>query len=135
MLYQVPAFIQLFIILTGKPRPPFARRDHRNRILGGDLRYKRIRVVGFIAYDIVITIVFKERRSLGNIITVSGYQNETQRDTGIAERQIQFRRKSASSSSECLCFLSSFFFGAPAAEACARTIVESMRIPEMSPAS
>ena len=70
-----------------------------------------------------------------NIIAVSGYQNETQRDTGIAERQIQFRRKSASSSSECLCLLSSFFFGAPAAEACARMIVESMRIPEMAPAS
>ena len=128
------AFIQLFIIRAGFGAV-FAWRYHRNRLPGRDLRYKRIRVVGFICDDILIGISFNQRRSLCNIITVSRYQNKTQRYTGIAEREIQFRRKSASSSSECLCLLSAFFLGAPAAEACARTIVESRRIPEMAPAS
>ena len=126
--------IQLFIIRAGFGAV-FAWRYHRNRLPGRDLRYKRIRVVGFICDDILIGISFNQRRSLCNIITVSRYQNKTQRYTDIAEREIQFRRKSASSSSECLCLLSAFFLGAPAAEACARTIVESRRIPEMAPAS
>ena len=90
-----------------------------------NLGYKSIRVVGLmpITYSLL-----QGAQALCNIIAVSRYQNKTQRNTSITERQIQFRRKCV----QCLCL---WLFLGPLAEAVRARSSNQIRIPEMSLAS
>ena len=131
---DVPTFIEILVIRSrlGATVPGW---DHRHPTARDDLLSKRIRVVSFIAYHKLVTIPLDQPRRLRYIVAVSRGQNQPQGNPGIAERKIQFRGKSAPTSSEACSILSAFFFRAPAAQECARTIVESTRIAETSPAS
>ena len=131
---DVAAFIEVLVIRT-RVGATLPGRDHRHPTRRDDRLSERIRVVGLITYDIFIRIPFDQRRSLRYIVAVSRCQEPPEGDPLITEGQMKFRRESATVASETCCVLSTFFFGAPAAEVWARTIVESTRSAESSPAS
>jgi hypothetical protein len=114
--YDVAAFIEFLVIRTGVCAT-LAGRDHSHPTRRDDLVSERIRVVGLIAYHIFIRRdVFDQRRCLCDIVAISRCQDPPQGDPVIAEGQMKFRRESAARPSEGGCVLSSFFFGAPAAQ-------------------
>ena len=83
--YYVSAFIQLFVI-SACLYATFAWWYHSYRIFGNDLRYKRIRVIGFIPYNILKRIAYDQFGCLRNIIALSLCQNKSERYPFITER-------------------------------------------------
>ena len=113
-LYDVPAFIEVFVIRT-RVGATLPRGDDSDPTRRDDPLSKRIRVVSFIAYHRRIRISLDQRRRLCYIIAGARRQQPPERDPVIAERQMKFRSETAPAPSESCLILSAFFFGAPAA--------------------
>ena len=134
-LNDVSEFIQLFVI-SSVFKAVVPRSDNSESALSKDICSKGIRVIGSIGnHNSTIGVSSNQRRCLGHIMTCACRQDKTQWQKSITHGSIEFRGKTAVAATKCFSSLSSVFFGAPAADACARTIVESTRSAEISPAS
>ena len=102
------------------------RRDHCFRTAGGDFIQKIVRAVAAVGQHILELKVNNQIVCFDNIMALSSGQIQAQRIAQAIHSHMDFGAEAASTASQGLCLLSAVFWGAPAAQAWARTIVLSI---------
>ena len=123
LLAQMAVIFSLFFAFL-------ARRDYRFCFFVCNQDQELLRIIRAIR-DHALKIS-KQAFRLGNIVTLSAGQQKAQRVAQSIYAGMDLRAESAPAASECLVFLPTVFFDAPAAQGCARKMVLSSKICSIS---
>jgi hypothetical protein len=130
-LDQVPFFVEMTIIFT-LLFAVLARRDYRLSLFFGNLLQKIIRIVRTICNHPFKIEIGDQVSSLSNVMSLSTRQEKTQRIAQGIYAGVNLGAEATSAASQRLGFLTTVFWGAPAAQGWARTTVLSNKTFSMS---
>lgn len=123
-LYQMSLLVKMLVILS-LFFPVFARRYHRLRFSISDFLKEMVCVIRAIRNHAFKFITCDQVFGLSNVMLLSTSQQKAQRIAQSVYVGMDFCAESAPATSQGLRLLTTFFWGAPAAQGCARTTVLS----------
>ena len=123
-LYQMSLLVKMLVILS-LFFPVLARRYHRLRFSISDFLQEMVCVIRAISNHALKFIPCDQIFGLSNVMLLSTSQQKAQRVAQSVYVGMDFSAESAPAAPQGLRFLTTFFWGAPAAQGCARTTVLS----------